>query len=312
MIERGTEAPEATRPAGAAVVVAGLPMQPFRRIDVSPLTGACGAEVEGVDLSRPLDPETLAEVMVAFEQFLVLVFRRQPLTPEQHKSFTRYFGEITCLPQAPIYPGHPDMQEVRREAHEPASVVPFANFHTDSLFLPRPPLGIVMQALEVPRFGGDTAFANMYSVYESLSERMKAFAETLRVHYSGKDLWARNASRDPDKRLRLREDHDFSQDQLECFHPAVRLHPRTGRKALFVTRAYFKGFVGFSEDESQALLAYFTGLPYRLVHHCRVRWEAGTVIVWDNRFTQHCGVHDYENERRHLIRTTIEGEAPLG
>ena len=135
---------------GAGTIVAGRPMPEFRRIGIEPLTGACGCEITGVDTSRPLDAETLEEVMRAFEHFLVIVFRDQKLTPEQHKSFSRYFGELTELPQAPIYPGHTDMQEVRREAHEPVSVVPFTQFHTDSPFLERPPLSIVMRALGRP------------------------------------------------------------------------------------------------------------------------------------------------------------------
>ena len=121
-----------------APIVAGLPMPEFKRIGVEPISGACGCEISGVDLRQPLDDETLAEIMKAFEQFLVIVFRDQDLTPEQHKAFSRYFGEITELPQAPIYAGHRDMQEVRREAYEPENVVPsFEHFHTDSPFLPQ-------------------------------------------------------------------------------------------------------------------------------------------------------------------------------
>ena len=111
-------------------------MPEFRRIGVEPLTGACGCEISGVDLSRPLDEQTLAEVMRAFDHFLVIMLRDQNLSPEQHKAFSRYFGELMELPQAPTYPGHNDMQELRREADEPASVVPsFEHFHTDSPFL---------------------------------------------------------------------------------------------------------------------------------------------------------------------------------
>jgi len=301
----------AHKTASPAPVVAGLPMPSFARIGVTPMTGACGAEIHGVDLTRPLEPAVLGEVMRAFDHFLVILFRDQSITPEQHKAFSRCFGELTELPQAPIYPGHADMQEVRREAHEPVSVVPFTRFHSDSPFLPTPPKCMVMRALDVPAYGGDTAFANMYLVYESLSASMRAFADGLKVVYSGKDIWRKNAALDPDKRLRLREDHRFTDDQLENRHPAVRRHPVTGRKALYVCRAYFKRFDGFSEDESQALLNFFDSLPYRIQHQCRVRWEPDTVIVWDNRFTQHCGVHDYQDERRHLVRTTIIGERPL-
>jgi taurine dioxygenase len=300
------------RPA-AVPVVAGLPMPDFRRIGVEPISGACGCEISGVDLREPLDEETLSEIMKAFEQFLVIVFRDQNLTPEQHKAFTRYFGPITELPQAPTYGGIPDMQEVRREAHEPENVVPsFEHFHTDSPFLNRPPLCVVMRALEVPRYGGDTAFSNAYLVYEHLSDGLKALLDDLQVIYSGKEIWAKNEKLPPEKRLRLREGHGFSEDELENIHPAVRVHPVTGRKALFATTAYFKGFVGWSEAVSLALLDYLQSLAQHLHYHCRVKWRKNTLLVWDNRFLLHRGVHDFKYERRHLIRTTVMGERPIG
>ena len=294
-------------------LVAGLPMPEFRRIRVEPISGACGCEIGGVDLSRPLDAETLAEVMIAFEHFLVLVFRDQDLTPDQHKAFSRLFGEIIELPQAPTYGAHQDMQEVRREADEPENVVPsFENFHTDSPFLLRPPLAIVMRALEVPAYGGDTAFSNGYLVYEHLSEGMKALLDGLEIVYSGRHIWANNQKLPPEKRLRLREGHGFTEDELENVHPAVRAHPRTGRKALYATTAYFQRFVGWSEEESRALLDYLQSLAQRLHYHCRVKWRKDTLIVWDNRFLLHRGIHDFKYERRHLIRTTVMGERPIG
>jgi alpha-ketoglutarate-dependent taurine dioxygenase len=301
------EATQATR----RTIVAGREMPEFRRIGAEPLTGACGAEITGVDLAKPLSQDVLAEVMTAFEHFLVIMFRDQDLSIEQHKDFSRYFGELTELPQAPIYAGQRDMQEVRREAHEPVSVVPFTRFHTDSPFLARPPLCMVMRAIDAPKYGGDTAFANMYLAYEELSDGFKEMLGRLKVVYSGKDIWSKNAKLDPEKRLRLRESHDFTEEQLENVHPAVRSHPRTGRKALYVTGAYFKRFEGWSEEESRALLEYLARLPHRLQYQCRIRWKPNTVIVWDNRFLQHCGIHDYENERRHLVRTTIIGERPI-
>ena len=291
-------------------IVAGRPMPTFKRIGVTPITGAAGAEIRGVDTGNAIDGETLAEIMLAFEHFLVVMFRDQKISPEQHKAFSRYFGELTELPQAPIYPGHPDMQEVRREAHEPVSVVPFERFHTDSPFMPTPPRCIVMRALEVPKFGGDTGFANMYLAYEALSDGLKQTLDSLKVVYSAKDIWSSNAKKEKDQQLRLRESHNFTDDQLESIHPAVRRHPRTGRKALYVAQAYFKRFVGWSEADSKPLLDYLSSLPSKLHYQCRVRWEPDTLIVWDNRFLQHCGIHDYENERRHLIRTTVLGERP--
>jgi len=296
-----------------APIVAGLPIPQFKHIAVEPISGACGCEISGVDLRQPLAPETLADVMKAFEHFTVIVFRDQNLTPDQHKAFSRYFGDIMELPQAPTYDGHDDMQEVRREAHEPENVVPsFENFHTDSPFLIRPPKCIVMRALDVPRWGGDTAFSNAYLVYEQLSDGMKELLDGLKIVYSGADIWARNAKLAPEKRLRLRESHGFAEDELTNVHPAVRVHPVTGRKALFTTTAYFQHFVGWSEAESRALLSYLQSLAQQQHYHCRVKWRKDTLLVWDNRFTLHRGVHDFKYERRHLIRTTVMGERPLG
>ena len=142
-----------------APTVAGLPMPEFKRIGVEPISGACGCEILGVDLREHLDEEALAEIMLAFEQFLIIVFRNQDLTAEQHKAFSRHFGELTELPQAPTYNGDDLMQEVRREAHEPENVVPsFEHFHTDSPFLLQPPKCIVMRALEVPRWAAIRPF----------------------------------------------------------------------------------------------------------------------------------------------------------
>lgn len=297
----------------AGTLVAGLPMPQFEHIQVEPISGACGCEIRGVDLRQPLEAATVAEVMKAFEHFLVIVFRDQDLTPEQHKAFSRYFGPIIELPQAPIYDGHSDMQEVRREAHEPENVVPsFEHFHTDSPFLAQPPLCVVMRALEVPRYGGDTAFSNTYLIYEHLSEGMRKLIDGLQVVYSGKDIWSKNKSLPAEKRLRLREEHGFAPEELESIHPAVRVHPLTGRKALFVTTAYFKRFVGWSEEESRALLNYLQSLAQHLHYHCRVKWKKNTLIVWGNRFLLHRGIHDFKYERRHLIRTTVRGEPPLG
>lgn len=169
-----------------------------------------------------------------------------------------------------------------------------------------------MRAVDAPRYGGDTAFSNAYLVYEGLSDSMKHLLDRLQVVYSAKDIWAKNQKLDPDKRLRMREEHGFKEDELESIHPAVRTHPVTRRKALYVTSAYFKRFVGYTEDESKALLNYLQSLAQQLHYHCRVKWRKDTLIVWDNRFTWHRGIHDFQGERRHLVRTTVIGEEPLG
>jgi taurine dioxygenase len=144
-----------------------------------------------------------------------------------------------------------------------------------------------------------------------LSDGLKKVLDELRVVYSGKDIWAKNQKLDEGKRLRLRETHGFAEEELESIHPAVRRHPRTGRKALYVTKAYFKQFVGWSVEESSALLEYLQSLAQHMHYQCRVRWKPNTLLVWDNRFVLHRGIHDFQHERRHLVRTTVIGEQPI-
>lgn len=291
-------------------VVGGREIPDFHRIGAEPLSGAAGAEITGVDLREPLDDETLDEVRLAFDHFLMLVFRDQDLTIEQHKRFSNYFGPITELPQAPLHPGYTDVQEVRREADEPATVIVGQRFHSDSPFLPQPPLGIVMRALEVPRYGGDTAFSNMHLVYEGISDGLKETLKDLKIVYSLKAVMDRNALKAKKDQFRAREEHGFKSEELENAHPVVRTHPRTGRKALYCVAGYARHFEGWTEEESQPLIQYLSRLAYHPAYQCRVHWKKDTLIIWDNRFLQHAGVHDYSGERRHLIRTTILGERP--
>ena len=285
-------------------------MPEFHRIGVTPLSGAAGAEISGVDLTRPLDDATLDEIRLAFDHFLVLAFRDQDLTIGQHKQFSNYFGLITELPQAPLYPGYTDVQEVRREADEPETVVVGQRFHSDSPFLSQPPLGIVMRALDVPRYGGDTAFSNMHLAYEGLSGGLKETLSGLKIVYSLRAVMDRNALKAGKDRFRARQDHGFKPEELENAHPVVRTHPRTGRKALYCVPGYAQHFDGWTAEESLPLIRYLGQLAYSPAYQCRVHWRKDTIIIWDNRFLQHAGVHDYSGERRHLIRTTILGERP--
>ncbi len=303
-------APKFTDNPTSRPTVAGIEMPDFDQIGVEPLTGAAGAEISGVDLKKPLDGAMLEEIRRAFDHFLVLVFRDQDLTVEEHKRFSEYFGPITELPQAPLHPGYTDVQEVRREADEPSSVIVGQRFHSDSPFLPRPPLAIAMRALEVPRYGGDTAFANMHLAYDGLSEGLKETLADLKIVYSLQKVMAQNAARAKKDQFRAREEHDFTPEELENVHPVVRTHPRTGRKALYCIPGYAHKFEGWSEEESQPLIQYLSRLAYLPAYQCRVHWQKDTIIIWDNRFLQHAGVHDYSGERRHLIRTTIKGERP--
>lgn len=281
----------------------------YRRLRVAPITGTLGAEVSGLRLSEPLDDATRAELLDAFDRHLLLVLRDQPMTPEQHLAFSLNFGPHQDLPHIPLVDGYPQLQAVKREAGEARGRVAGQNWHSDSSFLPMPPLGVVMRAVQIPDVGGDTAFANMCTAYESLSPAMRAMIDPLRAVHSATRVFGRESLK-RDVPISMRAGVSVDEGEKESVHPVVRTHPRTGRKALFVNRTYTQRFEGMTAEESQPLLTYLWSLADKPEFGCRVRWQPDTVVIWDNRFTMHRAIVDYDGQRRSLVRTTIQGEKP--
>jgi taurine dioxygenase len=273
-----------------------------RRIEVRPLTGALGAEIDGVDISKPLDEETRAEIQRAFAEHLLICFRDQPMTIAEHMAFGDNFGPMMDLPRIPKVAGYAMYHEVLREPTTPKAKVAGQNWHSDSTFLPSPPKAVAMRAIEVPTAGGDTAFANLCLMYELMSDRLKDVVGGLNaVHTDRRGItgWARGPVTEA----------DVAAANTEEIHPVVCTHPVTGRKGIFVNRVYTRRFEGMTEEESQPLLGYLYALADRAEVQCRIRWQPNTMVVRDNRFTQHRAIVDYHT-RRHLQRTTIAGPRP--
>ena len=284
----------------------------YKNIDVKPISGALGAEIHGVDLAQPLNNETFAEIRRAFDENLVIFFRDQKLTPEQHKEFGGRFGAFDIHPFAAGLPAHPEVLPVIKEADD--HVPGFGStWHTDVTFYERPPLGSILYALDVPAHGGDTMFANQYLAYETLSEGLKETLEGLTAIHSASRAYGVNNSRAAQRRkagsrsMKIRTGDD-AEEIME--HPVVRTIPETGRKALFVNRTYTLRFKGWTEEESQPLLDYLFAHAYRPEFTCRFPWQKGSIAFWDNRCTQHHAVNDYDGQRREMHRVTIEGERP--
>ena len=281
----------------------------YRRIAVAPLTGAMGAEIRGVDLTRPLDAETRREILRAFHQYLVVYFPEQKLDDAQHLAFARLFGpDVLRVPQLPSVEGEPDIQIVQREAEDTESYVVGGNWHTDSTFMEKPPLCVIMRAVEVPEYGGDTAFSNMYLAYEALSPKLKEILESLHAVHSASYLFG-SAS------LQRRGAYSYKVVDLdlgdrEMLHPVICRHPATGRKFLFVNRIFVRRFDGMTEQESRPLLEYLFEHADRPEFGCRVRWRKDQVLIWDNRCTHHKAIADYPGLARHMLRVTIEGPRP--
>jgi alpha-ketoglutarate-dependent taurine dioxygenase len=284
----------------------------YRRIEVSPISGALGAEIDGIDLAKPLDDETFAEVRKAFDENLIIFFRDQKITPEQHLAFAGRFGEFDIHPFAAGLPDHPEVLPVIKEADDRGG-----NFgglwHSDVTFYERPPLGSILYALDVPAYGGDTMFANQYLAYETLSDGLKEMLDGMTAVHSAKRVYGNvgTAVRKYGagvKSMNVRTGED-AEETVE--HPVVRLIPETGRKALFLNRSYALRFSGWTEAESDPLLEYLCNHAARPEFTCRFRWRNGSIAFWDNRCAQHNALNDYHGQRREMHRVTIVGERPM-
>lgn len=281
-------------------------------IEVSPIAGALGAEISGVDLSQMLDDATFAQIRKAYDDHLIIFFRDQTITPEQHLAFAGRFGEFDIHPFAASLPDHPEVLPVIKEADDKG-----ANFgglwHSDVTFYERPPLGSVLYGIDVPEFGGDTLFANQYLAYETLSDGMKEMLDGMTAVHSAIRIYGTGAS-DIGKfgkgvqSMKVRSGEDA---EATVEHPVVRLIPETGRKALFVNGSYTIRFSGWTEAESKPLLDYLCDHAVRPEFTCRFRWRKGSIAFWDNRCAQHNALNDYQGQRREMHRVTIVGERPM-
>lgn len=273
------------------------------QITITPIAGSCGAEIGGVDLSRPLSKRTFRVVEKALLDHLVIFFRGQTLTPNQQKTFARRFGQLRISDQYQPIDGHPEILEIVKEPD--ATGIVGNLWHCDESFLERPALGSILYMIECPEYGGDTMFSNQYAAYEALSLGMQEMLSSLRAVYSDGTLQQRNQGRSmkvhPDAAIRPR---------YEAVHPVVRTHPLTGRKSLFVHRPYTIRFDGMTETESRPLLNFLYAHAVQPKFTCRFRWDAGSVAFWDNRCSQHYALNDYSGVRRYGHRVTIIGDAP--
>jgi taurine dioxygenase len=273
-----------------------------RHIEVRPIAGALGAEIEGIDVARPLDDEIVAQLRRALLDHLVIFFRGQKLSPQEQVSFARRFGEPVEYPQLKGLPECPLITPVIKLEHERFN---FGGvWHSDTAYLERPPMGSMLYALEIPPYGGDTLFANQYRAYETLSEGLKTALAGLRgVNTSVKA----DVSKTREDRLR---EAGAELKPLVGTHPVVRMHPETGRKALYVNAGHTTHFDGWTEAESRPLLDYLFAHQVQPEFTCRFRWEAGSLAFWDNRCAQHNPVNDYHGYRRVMHRITLAGDKP--
>jgi taurine dioxygenase len=275
-------------------------------MEIHPVAGALGAEILGVDLARPLDDATIAAIRGVWLEHLVIFFRDQDLPPARFLAFARRFGEPIEYPFVKGLDDYPEIIPVLKLAHE--SVNFGGIWHSDTAYLEAPPMASMLIAREVPAAGGDTEFANMYRAYETLSPGMQRLLDGLVAVNSSA---AADVSRTREDRVKDSARADAKKEYVAA-HPVVRVHPETGRKALYVNVAHTVGFDGMTPDESAPILDYLFRHQVRPEFTCRFRWQPASIAFWDNRCTQHNPVNDYHGYRRLMHRVTLAGDTPTG
>ena len=271
-------------------------------IEIRKMAGALGVEIFGVDLSTDLSDETFGEIRRAFLEHQVVFFRDQTLTPEQHKRFGRRFGPLNIHPYVTGMEGHPEILEIIKEPEDKLNFG--GGWHSDMSFLENPSVGSILHALEVPAWGGDTLFASQVAAYEALSPGLKTTLEGLNgVHSANREYGSRGPSAQKRGSMQIAEAEGLAG---EFVHPVVKVHPETGRKALYVNPAFTLKFEGWTTRESKPLLDFLFSHSRYEGFTCRFRWEKGSVAFWDNRSVWHFALNDYPGQRRHMRRVTVD------
>lgn len=271
-------------------------------IDVRRVAGALGAEIGGVDLSQPLAEETIAAIRKALVEHQVIFFRNQTLTPEQQLAFGRRFGPLNIHPYVKGMADHPEVMEIIKE---PSDRINFGGgWHSDMSFLEAPSIGSILYAVETPDYGGDTLFASQAAAFDALSPGLQATLEGLSaVHSAGREYAPTGASAQKRGSMQIAEAEGAVGEYV---HPIVKVHPETGRKALYVNPAFTMRIEGWSRRESKALLDYLFEHSRFEAFTCRFSWKPGSVAFWDNRSVWHFALNDYPGQRRHMRRVTVD------
>ena len=275
-------------------------------LEIRPIAGALGAEIAGVDLSQELSDATVAEIRRAWLEHLVVFVRDQKLPPARFLAFARRFGEPIEYPFVKGLEEFPEIIPVLKLEHEKINFGGI--WHSDTTYLDIPPMASMLVAREVPPAGGDTEFANMYLAYETLSSGMRRLLDGLVAVNSSA---AADVSRTREDRLKDSARAD-AKKEYTATHPVVRVHPETGRRALYVNVAHTVRFDGMTDDESAPILRFLYAHQTRPELTCRFRWRPGSLAFWDNRCAQHNAINDYQGQKRLLHRITLAGDKPTG
>ena len=268
----------------------------YQHIDVEPLTPTIGAAVLGVDLSQPLDDAVLAEIHDVWMEHLVLFFRDQPLSPDQHLDFGRRFGDLHIHPAAPYAEGNPELMIIHTDKDSVRNNG--ERWHSDVSADVEPPMASILHIHHVPPQGGDTCWANMYAAYDALSPKMQELLDPLTALHASDYVGQYG-------------EHTPQRESPRAVHPVIRTHPVTRKKALFINEVFTKRINELSRSESQHVLALLYDHVKDVNFQCRFKCRDNSIALWDNRCTQHMAIWDYFPEIRNGIRVTIQGDKPF-
>ena len=281
----------------------------YQAFDVKPIAGALGAEILGIDLSRDLGNQEFDEIHQAFLDNKTLCFRDQNLTPDRQVKFASRFGQPDIYPYIKSLPDFPEVIEILKTEQDTMNFG--GGWHSDTSYLPQPAMGTFLYALEVPDSGGDTLFTNMQLAYENLSSAMREMLDDLIGVNSSAQNYKGGRAASIKKLDGMKGKFIESSEVSVAEHPVVRIHPETGHKGLYVSRAHTTNFKGMSVEESQPLIQFSSDHAVRPEFTCRERWRPGTLVLWDNRCTQHFALNDYNGQRRRMHRVTLRGDRPV-
>jgi len=275
----------------------------FNHFEAEPVSGALGAFIHGLDITQPLDEDTAEELRTALVQFMVIFFRDQALTPAQHVRFAEIFGEVQMGGTIPRLEEQPEIK--KQEYTQQSQVSGDVNMHSDDTFVEIPSRCSILHGLKMPKAGGDTIWVNCEAAYDALSTPMKTLLEPLcAVH----DLSANFGNiapgvEDPEIKVRLHKKYPPVE------HPVIRTHPVSGRKCIYINEMVTSRIVGLEADESELILNFLIAHLKKPVFQCRLHWKDDTVVVWDNRATQHVVMPDFQPAYRLNQRIAIRDDA---
>ena len=283
--------------------------------EIRPIDGPLGAEILGLDLALEVSEADIARIKAALAERGVLVFRDQAdLTPARHVEFSRNFGPLEIHVQHAFHhKEHPEILIVSNvvEDGKPIGLTDAGRYwHSDLSYVAEPSLGSLLHARELPDEGGDTLFTNMVAAYEALPETLRQRIDGLQAEHSYEARNKIQQAKYGDLRPGLSEEQRAKVKPV--IHPVVRVHPESGRKALFVNEGFTTRIVGLPEEESAALLRQLFDISIEERFIYRHRWQPNDLVFWDNRQTMHLATPFPTHYRRRLNRTTIRGDVPVG